>query len=114
MEGRTRSSNWRAWASAFLGLLAAAALPVALALSQWRKLFALLHSWPAIPIAAGLGLLAVLLARSARRRSEWTLGRVGGTRVARIGRALGVGGIYLAGTAAISLLVYWLLNRYSA
>ena len=95
-------------------MLAASVLPVALALSQWRELFALLHAWPAIPLAALLGLLAVLLARAARRRAEWTLGRVGGLGVARVGRWLGALAIYLAGTASIALLVYWFLNRYSS
>jgi hypothetical protein len=54
----------------------------------------------------------VLLARRARVRVERTLGRVGGLRVARVGRALGVLGIMLGLSGAISVGVYFVLTRF--
>jgi hypothetical protein len=54
----------------------------------------------------------MLLARRARFRVERTLGRVGGLRLARIGRMLGVLGIMLGLSGAISLGVYLVLTRF--
>ena len=59
-----------------------------------------------------LGLVAILLARRARERVERTIGRVGGERVARAGRTLGVLGIVLALAGAIAVGVYLVLTRF--
>ena len=97
----------------FFGLLSVLTVPAAIAATRYRDIELLRAAWGAIP-AFLLGLIAVLLARGARRRSERTIGRVGGRRVTRLGRFLGALGIYLALAAALSVGVYELLNRLSA
>jgi hypothetical protein len=112
----TRSSsrpNARAWLALFVGLLSVLVVPAAIAATHYRDIELLQAGWTAIP-AFLLGLIAILLARAARRRTERTIGRVGGRRVTRIGRFLGALGIYLALAAALSVGVYELLNRLSA
>ena len=97
----------------FVGLLSVLVVPAAIAATHYRDIELLRAGWAAIP-AFLLGLIAILLARAARRRTERTIGRVGGRRVTRLGRFLGALGIYLALAAALSVGVYELLNRLSA
>jgi hypothetical protein len=92
--------------SFLFGLLGAAALPVAIAVTETRDDLRLLHAGVAVPVAFVCSLLAILLARRARRNLERTLGRVGGERLARTGRVLGWIGLYLALIGAASLAVY--------
>ena len=116
MEFPTRSSsqsNARAWGSVLVGLLAVATVPAAVAATHYRDIELLRAGWAAIP-AFLLGVAALVLARAARRRTERTIGRVGGRRVTRVGRFLGALGVYLALAAALSVGVYELLNRLSA
>ena len=89
-----------------------AALPSAIAVTEREERFELLQAAYAVPVALALGLAAVLLARRARLRVERTLGRVGGLRVARVGRALGVLAIMLGLSGAISVGVYFVLTRF--
>ena len=96
-----------------VGLLSVATVPAAIAVTHYRDIELLHAGWAAIP-AFLLGLAALLLARAARRRTERTIGRVGGRRVTRAGRFLGSLGVYLALAAALSVGVYELLNRLSA
>jgi hypothetical protein len=112
----TRSNsrpNARAWLAVAVGLLAVGAVPAAIAVAHYRGLSLLHAAWSAVP-AFLLGVGAIALARAARRRTERTIGRVGGRRVTRVGRFLGALGIYLALAAALSVGVYELLNRLSA
>ncbi|MFL5937910.1 MAG: hypothetical protein ACJ744_08755 [Gaiellaceae bacterium] len=95
------------------GLLSVATVPAAIAATHYRDVELLQAGWAAIP-AFVLGLAALLLARAARRRTERTIGRVGGRRATRVGRFLGALGVYLALAAALSVGVYELLNRLSA
>jgi hypothetical protein len=92
------------------GLLALAALPAAIWVSQQREEVKLTT---AVGAAAGaafvLGLAAIALARRARFRVETTLGRVGGRRMARLGKALGVLGVCVGLTAALALAFFGLL-----
>ena len=74
----------------------------------------LIQAGYAVAPALVFGVGAVLFARAARRRSERTIGRVGGRRTARIGRLLGILGIYLALAGALSLAVYEILDYLSA
>jgi hypothetical protein len=109
----TRSSrNARAWVSLLAGLAAVAALPASIALSQELRTWKLLAAFGAIPVAAVLGFAAIAFARGARRRIELTLGRARGARAARVGRALGVLGIYLACTGLLTVGVYVALSRF--
>jgi hypothetical protein len=115
LAGLTRSSkpetNWRAWASVFLGLLGAAALPAAVSVAELSDLIRLIEAAGAIPVAAALGLAAIVLARRARQRVERTLWRVGGAWIARVGQALGVLGVCLALSGAIAIGFYYALTR---
>jgi hypothetical protein len=108
----TRSSNPAATAAVCTGLLAVAALPAAIALAEVSSRVKLTQAAAGAPVAALLGLAALLLARRAHRRSERTLGRAGGERVARAGRVLGVLGLCLAAAAAIAIAFYGLLVHY--
>ena len=72
--------------------------------------YELLHAGFAIPVAVLLGALAIGLARGALRLDDIRLGRAGGRRLARLGRALGVLGISLAATCAVALAVYGILT----
>lgn len=91
--------------------MAAASLPGAVAAAEWRGFIRLIEAAGAIPVAAVLGVIAVMLARRARRRIERTLGRVGGLRTARVGRALGVLAICLALSGSIAVGFSLLLDR---
>ena len=96
--------------SVFVGLLAVATMPAAIAATRWSVEYELLHAAAAIPLGALLGLGAILLARRARSRLAPTLGHPRGTRTARVGRWLGWLGFLLALTAAGSVAVYELLQ----
>lgn len=85
-------------------------MPLAIAATRWSATYELLHAAFAIPVAAGLGALAVALSRRARSRIQRTLGRAGGERAARWGRTLGIAGFLAAGTAAMAVGVYGLLE----
>ena len=90
-------------------MLAAVAVPVGVVFSRWVGNISLLDASVVIPVAVVLGLAAIVLARRARRHVEWTLGRAGGLRAARLGSLLGAVAICLALTAASALGVYGLL-----
>ena len=85
-------------------------MPLAIWATRWSDSYELLHAGLGIPLGLALGALAVALARSARQRHARTLGRAGGLRTARAGRALGLLGLFLAGAALVSLAVYGLLT----
>jgi hypothetical protein len=88
------------------GLLATAAIPVAILVTELRDDLRLLHAGVAVPVAFVLGVVGIRLARRARRRLARTIGRAGGKGTARIGRVLSWLGVYLALIGGISLLVY--------
>jgi hypothetical protein len=110
---QTRSAgqvpNERARASLLAGVLAVSAIPAVVALAAYSAAVDLTYAAGAIPVAAVLGIVAIVLARSARRHSQVTLGRVGGTRLARVGSILGVLGLYLAVMASLSIGFFGLL-----
>jgi hypothetical protein len=89
-----------------LGLLATAAIPLAIGITELHEDLRLLHAGVAVPVAFVLGIVGVELAKRARRRLERTLGRGGGVVPARLGRVFSWIGIYLALIGAISLAVY--------
>jgi hypothetical protein len=108
-----RARNWRAAAAVLLGLASVACLPAGVGIARYSDVD-LIQAGYAVGPAFVIGLAALLVARAARRRSERTIGRVGGERTARIGRVLGVLGIYLALAGALSLAVYEILDYLSA
>jgi len=93
--------------SVIFGLLAVAAIPVGIWITNYRNDLRLIHAGWAVPVAAVFGLVAVRLARRARRKLERTVGRAGGGRAARLGRILGWLGLYLALIGAIALAFYY-------
>jgi len=112
----TRSSrpepNLRAWASVAVGLFAVACVPAAIVLAERLQGVRLLDAAGAIPIAVVAGLSAFALGTRARRRSEFTLGRVGGGTLGALGRWLGILGLYVALTAALAVGFYGLLTLF--
>jgi len=105
-ENARRSGNARAGWSAFLGLVSAATMPLAILATRYSSSYELSQAGYAIPFGVVTGAGALLLARSARLRNERALGRLGGDTAIRIGRILGTAGICLALTALISVGVY--------
>lgn len=108
-DGRP-SGNVRAGWSALLGVLSVVTMPLAILGTRYSSAYRLLDAGFAIPLGLVLGVSALALARSARRRDERALGRLGGVRSARGGRILGTAGVCLALTALISVAVYGLLQ----
>ncbi|TMK78796.1 MAG: hypothetical protein E6G45_05560 [Actinobacteria bacterium] len=102
----TRRRNRAAGASLLVGLLALAAIPGAIAITEWRNDLRLLQAGVAVPVAGVLAIAAIWLARRARGRLQRTLGRSGGEGTARAGRILGWLALYVALIGAISLGVY--------
>ena len=92
--------------SLILGLLAVAAIPVAIVVTEQQGDLRLLHAGVAVPVAFVLGFIGIRLARRARRRLERTLGRAGGVVPARMGRVFSWLGVYFALIGAIALGVY--------
>jgi hypothetical protein len=112
----TRSSsqpNVRAWGAVATGLLSIACVPAGIAFTHYRDVELLHAGWWVIP-GVLLGFVALALARAAQRRTERTIGRVGGRRITRVGRFFGMLGIYIALAGALSVGFYELLNRLSA
>jgi hypothetical protein len=99
--------------SVVVGLLSVATVPAAVAYTHYRDIELLKAGWAVLP-AFVLGFAALWLARRARRRTERTIGRVGGRRVAKAGHLLGALGVYLAFAGALSVGFYQLLNHLSA
>jgi len=100
--------NDRARFSVVFGLLSLAAIPAALYSTRLKNID--LPQAVAGEAIAGtlLGLIAVLLARSARFKVERTLSR-SGESTARLGKWLGLLGLCLGLTAALSLAFFGLL-----
>jgi hypothetical protein len=93
-----------------VGALAVACVPAAIAVAQRSDSIALIDASWAAPIGILAGISAIVLGTRARRRSEFTLGRVGGGMAGRIGRWLGIVGVYLALTAALAVGFYGVLT----
>ena len=109
-EATHSTGNGRALGAVALGLLSAATLPLAILATRYSGSYELLHAGVAIPVAVLLGALAIGIARGALRLDDMRLGRAGGRRLARLGRALGVLGISLGATCAVALAVYGILT----
>src|SRR5262245_7505322 len=114
MAARTSSSNAKrpgnpaAPLALLFGLLAVAAIPVGILITNYRNDLRLIHAGFAVPVAAVFGIVAIQLARRARRRLDRTIGRARGGASARLGRILGWLGLYLALIGAIALAFYYI------
>jgi anti-sigma factor RsiW len=92
------------------GLASCVTLPLAVFLTRFSDSYDLLHAGFAIPIAAGLAVAALALARRERRRAAATLQASRGGGKATAGRVLGVVGLCMAAAALVALGVYGLLE----
>jgi hypothetical protein len=108
---RPRRLNLRAWLAFLFGLLAAAAIPVAVELTRKIPGAALLDAVWAIPVAAIAATLSLLFARGARGAIARTLEPVGGAGCIRLGRILAAAGICITLSASIAVGLYELLLR---
>ncbi|TML15885.1 MAG: hypothetical protein E6G31_03135 [Actinobacteria bacterium] len=102
-----RPGNPAAPLALLFGLLAVAAIPLGILITNYRNDLRLLHAGFAVPLAAVFGFVAIRLARRARRRLERTIGRARGAVPARLGRILGWLGLYFALIGAIALAFYY-------
>ena len=103
------NGNGSGWGALLVGLAAVATLPVAIYATRFSDSYELLHAGFAIPLAAALGIVAISLARQARRRSSVSL-RSDPPGQVRAGRILGVLGLCLATSGLVALAVYGLLE----
>jgi len=92
------------------GLASAATLPVAVYATRFSGAYELLDAGWAIPIAIVLGIVAVVLARRSRVQSAIALASSHGSRVAGVGRFLGILGLCMAAAALVALSVYGMLE----
>ncbi len=95
-----------------LGVAGVVTLPAAVELSRRSSRVALLDAAYAIPLAFLLGLVAVGMARRARRNLRWLRLREGGTAVASAAVLVGMLALCLALTAALSVGFYELVLVY--
>lgn len=93
------------------GVASVLTMPAAVYLSRVSASVRLLEAGYGIPLGVLLGLVAVLLARRARREIALQLGRAPApVGVARAGNLLGLAGICIAAAALVSLAVYEVLQ----
>lgn len=104
------SGRGTARGSVVCGIVAVAALPIAVYATRFSEGYELLHAGFAIPVAAGAGAMALALARRARRREAVRLASERGSGAARLGRVLGIVGLCMAASALVALGVYGVLE----
>jgi hypothetical protein len=102
--------NWRAVAALLVALLALAVLFGAGYLADTRGDVSWLQAAAAVPVAGLLSLFSLSLSGRARALHQRTLGRAGGSGLARVARFLGLLGLLLALTAALALGVFAVLE----
>lgn len=95
--------------AAVLGALSLVALPVA-GVAVRRRGDELLDAAWAIPVAVGLGLAAMWLARRSRKRLQRAVLSSSRGRTARLGRLLGLIGFLVGTTAALAVGVSLVLE----
>ena len=93
------------------GLLGVATLPAAILFAEKWERITLLESSVAIVPAFVFGVAAVYLGRRARAAIDRSLGRVRGNKLAKTGRILGYLTLYMALTASISVVTYYVLRQ---
>jgi hypothetical protein len=104
-------SNHRASLALLAALCGLVAIPAAVLVSRQTGRIHLFDAVWSIPVAMGLSIAALLLARGARGRVRRTLERAGGLGRVRASRWLAVAGICVALASAIAVGFYELLVR---
>jgi hypothetical protein len=99
-----------AWGSLVAGLASVVALPLAVYLTRFSDSYDLLHAGFLIPVASGLGIVALALSRRARRQASVSLAAAERSRLALAGHVLGIVGLCIAAAALVALGVYGLLE----
>jgi hypothetical protein len=87
-------------------------LPAAIEVSRRSKRIGLLDAGYAIPLAFVLGLVALVMARRAKRNLQWLQLREEGTGIATVAAVLGALAVCLALAAALSVGFYKLVVLY--
>jgi hypothetical protein len=87
-------------------------VPAGVALSWYSEQVTLVQSSVSAAVAVPLGAYAILLARRAREKISWTLGRCGGASSARAGLVLGTLGVLVGITAGLAVGFYGLLTLF--
>ena len=87
-------------------------LPAAIEVSRRSKSISLLQAGYAIPLAFLLGLVALVMARRARRNLRWLQLRTSRTRVATTALAIATITVFLSAMAALSVGFYGLVVWY--
>ena len=95
-----------------MGLLGVLTLPAAIEVARRSKRIDLLHAGYAIPLALLLGLVALGMARRAKRNLQWVQLREGGTGIATVAVVVGALAFCLAVAAALSVGFYGLVVLY--
>jgi ACR3 family arsenite efflux pump ArsB len=87
-------------------------LPAAIEVSRRSKRIGLLDAGYAIPLAFVLGLIALVMARRAKRNLQWLQLREGGTRIATVAVVVAALALCVALVAALSIGFYRLVLLY--
>ena len=112
MRALTAKSRARAWVALILGLVGLAVLPAAIEVARRSKRVGLLDAAYAIPLAFVLALVAVVMARRARRNLKWLQLREGRTTIATLAVLVGALTLCLSLAAALSVGFYELFLVY--
>ena len=96
--------------SLLVGLASVATLPLAIYATRYSGAYELLDAGWAIPVAVGLGVVAIALARRSRMQAAVSLTSGRGRSLAGGGRLLGFLGLCMAAAALVALGVYGLLE----
>lgn len=112
-NGLPPARNRRATASLLLGLLGVAVVPAGIALSRLSEQVTLVQASASAALAGIFGVLALAQARRGREVAQLTLGRSGGERASRAGRALGLAALWIALTTGLALAFYALLAVFA-
>ncbi|MFN8222571.1 MAG: hypothetical protein U0R50_04895 [Gaiellales bacterium] len=91
------------------GLLAAAAMPVAIVATRWSSRYDLVQSAFAIPVTVALALVALSFSASAERAAGRSLSAAPGAGV-RVGRVLAGLGLALAASGLVAIAVFGILK----
>jgi hypothetical protein len=100
------SSRARAWFALVLGLVSVLVMPASIAVARQSKQVDLMDAAYGIPVGFVVGGLATGMARRAQRNLAWLRLDGRGSGLARVALVLGILGIALAVTAALSVGVY--------